>query len=128
DVLAQDFDVRHVDGTDRGALLAALPEAEAVIVRSATQLDAAAIAAAPNLKVIARAGVGLDNVEVAAATERGVMVVNAPTSNIISTAEHAVALLLAVARNTVAACTSLKAGEWQRSRFTGVEVSGKTVG
>ena len=128
DLLAQDFDVRHVDGTDRAALFAALADAEAVIIRSATQMDAAAIAAAPKLKVIARAGVGLDNVEVAAATERGVMVVNAPTSNIISTAEHAVALLLAVARNTVAACNSLKSGEWQRSRFTGVEVSGKTVG
>lgn len=128
DVLAQDFDVRHVDGTDRGALLAALADAEAVVVRSATQIDAVAIAAAPRLKVIARAGVGLDNVEVPAATERGVMVVNAPTSNIISTAEQAVALLLAVARNTVAACSSLRAGEWQRSRYTGVEVAGKTVG
>src|SRR5690606_15367332 len=83
DLLAQDFDVRHVDGTDRAALFAALADAEAVIIRSATQMDAAAIAAAPKLKVIARAGVGLDNVEVAAATERGVMVVNAPTSNII---------------------------------------------
>jgi D-3-phosphoglycerate dehydrogenase / 2-oxoglutarate reductase len=128
DVLAQDFDVRHVDGTDRGALLAALADAEAVVVRSATQIDAAAIAAAPKLKVIARAGVGLDNVEVAAATERGVMVVNAPTSNIISTAEQAVALLLAVARNTVAASASLKAGEWQRAKFTGAELAGKTVG
>ena len=100
DVLAQDFEVRHVDGTDRAALLAALAEAEAVIVRSATQVDAAVIDAAPRLKVIARAGVGLDNIEVSAATARGVMVVNAPTSNIVSTAEQAVALLLAVARNT----------------------------
>jgi len=128
DVLAQDFDVRHVDGTDRAALLAALSDAEAVVVRSATQLDAAAIAAAPRLKVVARAGVGLDNIEVPAATERGVMVVNAPTSNIVSTAEQAVALLLTVARNTVAASASLKAGEWQRSRFTGVELAGKAVG
>lgn len=128
DVLAQEFDVRHIDGTDRAALLEALPEAEAMVVRSATQVDAAAIAAAPRLKVIARAGVGLDNVEVAAATERGVMVVNAPTSNIVSAAEQAVALLLAVARNTVAASTSLKGGEWQRSKYTGVELAGKTVG
>ena len=128
DVLAQDFDVRHVDGTDRAALLAALSDAEAVVVRSATQVDAAAIAAAPRLKVVARAGVGLDNIEVPAATERGVMVVNAPTSNIVSTAEQAVALLLTVARNTVAASASLKAGEWQRSRFTGVELAGKAVG
>jgi D-3-phosphoglycerate dehydrogenase / 2-oxoglutarate reductase len=128
DVLAQDFDVRHVDGTDRQALFAALADAEAVIVRSATQMDAAAVDAAPRLKVIARAGVGLDNVEVPAATERGVMVVNAPTSNIISTAEQAVALLLATARNTVSASGSLKAGEWKRSRYTGVELAGKTVG
>ncbi|EEP73869.1 D-3-phosphoglycerate dehydrogenase [Micromonospora sp. ATCC 39149] len=128
EVLAHDFDVRHVDGTDRPALLSALSEADAVIVRSATQIDAEAIAAAPRLKVVARAGVGLDNVEVPAATARGVMVVNAPTSNIVSAAEQAVALLLAVARNTASASAALKAGEWKRSKYTGVEVQGKTVG
>ncbi|MGH3678784.1 MAG: phosphoglycerate dehydrogenase [Natronosporangium sp.] len=128
DVLAQDFEVRHVDGTDRGALLGALGDVEAVVVRSATQIDLAAIDAAPKLKVIARAGVGLDNVEVPAATARGIMVVNAPTANIVSAAEQAVALLLAVARNTVVASSSLKSGEWQRSRFTGVELAGKVVG
>lgn len=128
DVLAHDFDVRHVDGTDRDALLKALTEADAVIVRSATRIDAEAVAAAPRLKVVARAGVGLDNVEVPAATARGVMVVNAPTSNIVSAAEQAIALLLAVARNTAAASTALKNGEWKRSRYTGVELQGKTVG
>ncbi|MEU4568377.1 phosphoglycerate dehydrogenase [Micromonospora sp. NPDC023956] len=128
EVLAHDFDVRHVDGTDRPALLSALAEADAVIVRSATQIDAEAVAAAPRLKVVARAGVGLDNVEVPAATARGVMVVNAPTSNIVSAAEQAVALLLAVARNTASASAALKAGEWKRSRYTGVEIQGKTVG
>ncbi|MEU1811466.1 phosphoglycerate dehydrogenase [Micromonospora aurantiaca (nom. illeg.)] len=128
EVLAHDFDVRHVDGTDRPALLSALFEADAVIVRSATQIDAEAIAAAPRLKVVARAGVGLDNVEVPAATARGVMVVNAPTSNIVSAAEQAVALLLAVARNTASASAALKAGEWKRSKYTGVEIQGKTVG
>lgn len=128
DVLAHDFDVRHVDGTDRPALLAALSEADAVIVRSATQIDAEAIAAAPRLKVVARAGVGLDNVEVSAATARGVMVVNAPTSNIVSAAEQAIALLLAVARNTASASAALKVGEWKRSKYTGVELQGKTVG
>lgn len=128
DVLAHDFDVRHVDGTDRPALLAALAEADAVIVRSATQIDAEAVAAAPRLKVVARAGVGLDNVEVPAATARGVMVVNAPTSNIVSAAEQALALLLAVARNTASASAALKAGEWKRSKYTGVEIQGKTVG
>ncbi|HEX2771398.1 MAG TPA: phosphoglycerate dehydrogenase [Micromonosporaceae bacterium] len=128
DVLAHDFDVRHVDGTDRRALLAELGDADAVIVRSATQVDAEAIAAAPRLKVVARAGVGLDNVDVPAATARGVMVVNAPTSNIVSAAEQAVALLLAVARHTVSASGALKAGEWKRSKYTGVEIQGKTVG
>jgi D-3-phosphoglycerate dehydrogenase / 2-oxoglutarate reductase len=128
DVLAYDFDVRHVDGTDRAALLAALAHADAVIVRSATKVDRAAIAAATRLKVVARAGVGLDNVDVPAATARGVMVVNAPTSNIVSAAEQAVALLLAVARNTASASAALKRGEWKRSKYTGVEVQGKTVG
>lgn len=128
DVLAHDFDVRHVDGTDRPALLAALADADAVIVRSATQIDAEAVAAASRLKVVARAGVGLDNVDVPAATARGVMVVNAPTSNIVSAAEQAVALLLAVARNTASASSALKAGEWKRSKYTGVEIQGKTVG
>ena len=128
DVLADDFEVRHVDGTDRPALLAALADAHAVIVRSATQIDAEAIAAAPKLRVVARAGVGLDNIEVSAATARGVMVVNAPTSNIVSAAEQAIALLLAVARNTATASASLKSGEWKRSKFNGVEVQGKTVG
>jgi D-3-phosphoglycerate dehydrogenase len=128
DVLAHDFDVRHVDGTDRAALLAALADAHAVIVRSATQIDAEAIAAAPKLKVVARAGVGLDNVELAPATARGVMVVNAPTSNIVSAAEQALALLLAVARHTASASSALKAGEWKRSKYTGVEIQGKTVG
>jgi D-3-phosphoglycerate dehydrogenase len=128
EVLAHDFEVRHVDGTDRAALLTALAEADAVIVRSATQIDADAIAAGKRLKVVARAGVGLDNVEVAAATARGVMVVNAPTSNIVSTAEQAVALLLAVARNTAAASVALKDGEWKRPKYTGVELQGKTVG
>src|SRR5262245_37886856 len=128
DVLAHDFEVRHVDGTDRDALLAALGEADAVIVRSATTIDAQAVAAAPRLRVIARAGVGLDNVEVPAATARGVMVVNAPTSNIVSAAEQALALLLATARHTASANAALKAGRWQRSRYTGVEIAGKTVG
>src|SRR4051812_38354025 len=128
EVLGGDVEIRHVDGADRAALLPALADAAAVLIRSATQIDAEALAAAPNLKVVARAGIGLDNVDVAAATERGVMVVNAPMSNIISAAEHAVALLLAAARHIPAADASLRAGEWKRSSFTGVEVAGKTAG
>ncbi|GAB7043410.1 phosphoglycerate dehydrogenase [Catenuloplanes niger JCM 9533] len=126
--LRQDFDVRQVDGTDRAALLAALAVAEGVVIRSATRIDAEAIAAGPALRVVARAGVGLDNVDIPAATAHGVLVVNAPTSTVVSAAEQAVALLLAVARHTASASAALKAGEWRRSRYTGVEVSGKTVG
>jgi D-3-phosphoglycerate dehydrogenase len=128
EVLSDDFDVRHCDGADRAALLPALRDADAVIVRSATTIDAEALAAAPRLKVVARAGIGLDNVDVAAATKVGVMVVNAPQSNVISAAEHAVALLLAVARRIPQADASLKRGEWKRSKFTGVELAGKTAG
>jgi D-3-phosphoglycerate dehydrogenase len=126
--LEADFDVRQVDGTDRAALLAALATADALIVRSATQVDAAALAAAPQLQVVARAGVGLDNVDVEAATRAGVMVVNAPTSNIVSAAEHAVGLVLAVARNVPQAAASLRGGQWRRSAFTGVELNGKVAG
>ena len=128
EVLGSDFDVRHVDGADRAALLPALAEADAVIGRSAATIDAEALAAAPRLKVVARAGIGLDNVDVPAATKAGVMVVNAPQSNVISAAEHAVALLMAVARRIPRADASLKQGQWQRSKFTGVELAGKTAG
>jgi len=126
--LESDFDVRYADGADRSALLAALAEADAVIVRSATRIDDEALAHAPRLRVVARAGVGLDNVDVEAATRAGVMVVNAPTSNIVSAAEHAVGLLLAVARNLPQAAASLRGGQWQRSAFTGVELQGKVAG
>ena len=128
EVLGGEVEIRHVDGADRAALLPALADASAVMIRSATQIDAEALAAAPELKVVARAGIGLDNVDVATATERGVMVVNAPMSNIVSAAEHAVALLLAAARHIPAADASLRAGQWKRSKFTGVEVADKTVG
>jgi D-3-phosphoglycerate dehydrogenase len=128
DLLGGDFEIREVDGADRAALLPALADVDAVLIRSATKMDAEAIAAAPNLKVVARAGVGLDNVDVKAATAAGVMVVNAPQSNIVSAAEQAIALLFAVARRTPTANASLKSGKWQRSKFTGVEILDKTVG
>jgi D-3-phosphoglycerate dehydrogenase / 2-oxoglutarate reductase len=127
-VLGDNFEIRHCDGANRAELLLALASANAVLVRSATKMDAEAIAAAPNLKVIARAGVGLDNVDIPAATAAKVLVVNAPTSNIVSAAELAVSLLLAVARNVVPANLALKNGQWKRSQFGGVELQGKTVG
>lgn len=128
EALGPDFDIRDVDGTDRPALLAALADASAVLIRSATQIDAEALAAAPALKVVARAGVGLDNVDIKAATEAGVMVVNAPTSNIISAAELTIGHILSLARHIPAAHASLAAGEWKRSKYTGTELYEKTVG
>ncbi|MET0866086.1 MAG: phosphoglycerate dehydrogenase [Nakamurella sp.] len=128
DVLGTEFDIRNVDGADRSALLPALKDADAILIRSATTMDAEALAAAPLLKVVARAGIGLDNVDVPAATARGVLVVNAPQSNIITAAEHALGLLLSVARMIPAADASLRAGDWKRSQFTGVEIADKTVG
>ncbi|WP_396288802.1 phosphoglycerate dehydrogenase [Curtobacterium sp. KT1] len=128
DALGPDFEIRNVDGTERPALLSALADADAVLVRSATKVDAEAIAAAPNLKVVARAGVGLDNVDIKAATTAGVMVVNAPTSNIISAAELTVGHILSLARHIPAAHASLAAGAWKRSSYTGVELYEKTVG
>lgn len=128
DALGPDFEIRHCDGADRGSLLSAITNADALLVRSATQVDAEALAAAKNLKVVARAGVGLDNVDVKAATQAGVMVVNAPTSNIVSAAELAVGLLLATARNIAPANQVLKGGTWARSKYTGVELQDKVVG
>ena len=128
EALGPDFDVRSLDGTDRVALLAALADASAILIRSATQLDAEAIAAAPVLKVIARAGVGLDNVDIKSATTAGVMVVNAPTSNIISAAELTVGHILSLARHIPPAHAALAEGLWKRSKYTGVELYEKTIG
>ena len=128
DALGPDFEIRSCDGADRSSLLPALADVDAVLIRSATKMDAEAIAAAPKLKVIARAGVGLDNVDVPAATQAGVMVVNAPTSNITSAAELAVGLMLAAARHISPASQALKGGAWKRSKFGGVELLDKTVG
>jgi len=109
-------------------LLDAVPGAHALIIRSATQVTAEVLAVASDLVVIGRAGIGLDNVDVAAATARGVMVVNAPQSNIISAAEHTMALLLAQARNVPQAHAALTDGRWERSRWEGVELADKTLG
>jgi D-3-phosphoglycerate dehydrogenase / 2-oxoglutarate reductase len=128
EALGDQVEVRWVDGPDREKLLAAVPEADALLVRSATTVDAEVLDAAPKLKIVARAGVGLDNVDVKTATERGVLVVNAPTSNIHSAAEHALALLLSAARQIPAADATLREHAWKRSSFSGTEIFGKTVG
>ena len=128
EALGPDFEVRHCDGADRVVLLAAVTDVDALLVRSATKVDAEVITAARQLKVVARAGVGLDNVDVKAATKAGVMVVNAPQSNIVSAAELAVGLLLAAARHIAPANAALKQGEWKRSKYGGVELYEKTAG
>ncbi|MBJ7278994.1 MAG: phosphoglycerate dehydrogenase [Candidatus Nanopelagicales bacterium] len=126
--LGPDFEIRNCDGANREELFRSIVDADAILVRSATKLDSEALSHAKKLRIIARAGVGLDNVDVAAATTQGIMVVNAPTSNITSAAELAVSLLLASARNIVPANIALKKGEWKRSKFTGIELSEKTIG
>jgi D-3-phosphoglycerate dehydrogenase len=129
DALGPDFEIRHCDGANRAELLPALGKGvDAVLIRSATKMDAEAITAAKGLKVIARAGVGLDNVEIPAATAAGVMVVNAPTSNIVSAAELAIALLLASARHLSPAHAALRGGKWARSKYTGAELFEKKLG
>ena len=129
DALGPDFEVRNCDGANRAELLAALGAGvDAVLIRSATKMDAEAITAAKGLKVIARAGVGLDNVDIPAATAAGVMVVNAPTSNIVSAAELAISLLLASARFISPAHAALRNGKWARSKYTGAELFEKTLG
>ncbi|HET8561987.1 MAG TPA: NAD(P)-dependent oxidoreductase, partial [Marmoricola sp.] len=126
--LEPDFDVRRCDGTERSALLAAVAAADALVVRSATRVDGELLAAAPRLKVVARAGVGLDNVDIRAATSAGVMVVNAPSANVVSAAELTVGLMIAAARHIAPAHDALRHGRWRRAGFTGVELAGKTVG
>jgi D-3-phosphoglycerate dehydrogenase len=129
EALGPDFEVVNCDGANRAELLAALAKGvDAVLIRSATKMDAEAIAAAKGLKVIARAGVGLDNVDIPAATAAGVMVVNAPTSNIVSAAELAIALLMASARFVSPAHAALRNGKWARSKYTGAEIFEKTLG
>ncbi len=128
DLLAKDLQVDVRTDLAQGDLAAEIGGYDALIIRSATQVTGEVLEAAPNLKVVARAGIGLDNVDVETATRRGVMVVNAPQSNIISAAEHTLALLLAQARNVPQAHTALVTGAWERSRWEGVELAGKTIG
>ncbi len=121
-----DVDERHGLGAE--GLAAAIDAYDALVVRSETKVTAAALAAATRLRVVARAGVGVDNIDLEAATRRGIVVVNSPTGNIAAAAEHTVAMLLALARHIPAADAALRAGRWERAKFVGVEVRGKTLG
>ncbi|NLW47437.1 MAG: phosphoglycerate dehydrogenase [Firmicutes bacterium] len=122
------FEVEVKTDHSKEELLAKIKNYDALIVRSQTKVTADIIEAASNLKVIGRAGVGVDNVDITAATKKGIIVLNAPDGNTISTAELSVAMLLALARNIPQAHASLKDGAWDRKKYTGVEVNGKTLG
>ena len=121
-------EIVDVDGADVAALHAAVADADALIVRSETQVDAAVFAAAPRLRVVARAGVGVDNIDVDAATRAGVLVLNAPGANSTSAAEHTLALILAISRQMIDANQTLHAGRWERKRYRPFDLAGKTVG
>lgn len=126
-LLQASLEVHERKGLSPEDLLQIIGDYDALIVRSETKVTAAILAAGKKLKVVARAGVGVDNVDVEAATKLGIIVVNSPVGNINAAAEHTIALLMAVARNVGDACASLKAGKWERSRLVGVEVKGKTL-
>jgi D-3-phosphoglycerate dehydrogenase / 2-oxoglutarate reductase len=122
------FQVDVKTGLKPEELKAIIKDYEALIVRSETKVTAEIIAAADKLKVIGRAGVGLDNVDLKAATQKGIVAMNTPAGNTTSTAEHTMSLILSLSRNVPQACASMKAGKWERSKFSGVELYGKTLG
>lgn len=126
--LSQGAEVDVLTGLPPEELIARIPEYDALVVRSETQVTEAVLEAGKRLKVVARAGVGVDNIDVPAATRNGVVVVNSPEGNTIAAAEHSIAMLLSLSRRIPAAAASLAAGEWKRSRFVGVEVYNKTLG
>ena len=128
ELLRASHDVDEKLGLERAELAAILPDYDALVVRSQVKVDAELIAAGTRLVVIGRAGVGVDNVDLDAATRAGITVVNAPTGNTIAAAEHTLALLYGLARRIAAADASMRRGEWKRAQFTGVELRGKTLG
>ena len=115
-------------GKDKEKLLEVIGKYDGLAIRSATKVTEKLIAAATNLKVIGRAGIGVDNVDIPAASRRGIIVMNTPFGNSITTAEHAVAMIFALARDLPAANASTHAGKWEKNRFMGVEVTSKTLG
>ena len=128
DLLGRRADVDVRTGLAADTLIEIIPAYDALVVRSETKVTAPVIEAGRRLQVVGRAGVGVDNIDIPAATARGIVVVNAPTGNTISAAEHTVGLMLALARHIPQADASMRAGEWTRSKFVGVEVRGKTLG
>lgn len=128
DLLADHFDVELGVDWSSEQLAERIGEYDGILIRSATKLDSALLERASRLRAVGRAGVGVDNVDVPAATKRGIVVANAPQSNVITAAEHTMALLLSLARNVPQAHASLTAGAWERSKFSGVELYEKTLG
>jgi D-3-phosphoglycerate dehydrogenase len=128
DILQRDAEVDVRTGLSSDELIGIIGEYDALVVRSETKVTSDVLAAAKRLRAVGRAGVGVDNIDLNAATERGVIVVNAPLGNTISAAEHTIALMLALARHVPEADASLRGGEWKRSKFVGVELRGKTLG
>jgi D-3-phosphoglycerate dehydrogenase / 2-oxoglutarate reductase len=126
-LLQESLDVEEKKGLSPEQLLEIIGEYDALIVRSETKVTADLLAAGKKLRVVARAGVGVDNVNLEAATKLGIIVVNSPQGNINAAAEHTIALLMASARNIGAASVSIKGGKWERSKLVGVEVKGKTL-
>src|SRR5437588_9453625 len=128
ELLQMHFDVEVGVGWSREELAERIGDYEAILIRSATKLDADLLERAGRLRAVGRAGVGVDNVDVTTATQRGIVVANAPQSNVITAAEHTLALLLALARNIPQAHASLTGGAWERSKFSGGELHEKTLG
>ena len=127
-LLRKSLDVDEKQGLSPAELISIIPSYDALLVRSETKVTAELLHAAKRLKVVARAGVGVDNVDVPAATKLGIVVVNSPSGNIQAAAEHTIALLMSMARNVPSAFASLKSGKWERNKLVGVEVKGKTLG
>ncbi|MEE9480674.1 MAG: hydroxyacid dehydrogenase, partial [Kiloniellales bacterium] len=125
---ARGIEADYEPGLSAEDLAARVDAYDGLAVRSATQVTAELLEAAANLKVVGRAGIGVDNIDVASATQRGIVVMNTPGGNAITTAEHALALLFALARKIPAADSSTQAGRWEKSRFMGTELTGKTLG
>ena len=125
---AEGIEVVDAPGLSPAELIERIPEVDALVIRSGTKVTADVIAAAEKLAVIGRAGIGVDNVDVAAATSRGIVVMNTPGGNTTTTAEHAVALMVALARHIPQATASMKSGSWDKKRFVGMELYNRTLG
>ena len=123
-----DVDFQPDLGKDKEQLLAVIDQYDGLAIRSATKVTEKILNAASNLKVVGRAGIGVDNVDRNAASKNGVIVMNTPFGNMITTAEHAIAMMFAVSRQIPEASASTHAGKWEKSRFMGVELTGKTIG